>query len=56
MEGSAKQERPEAEARHATILICDIVSSTQAKKLLDLDGQLEFQRRSPAYPVPPPRH
>jgi class 3 adenylate cyclase len=32
-----------AEARHATVLKCDIVGSTRIKKLLDLDGQLAFQ-------------
>ena len=32
------------EARQATILKCDLVGSTRTKKLLDLDGQLAFQR------------
>lgn len=35
---------PAAEARHATILKCDIVGSTRTKKPLDLGAQLEFQR------------
>ena len=32
-----------AEARHATVLKCDIVGSTRIKKQLDLEGQLAFQ-------------
>lgn len=35
---------PDAEARHATVVKCDIVGSTQTKRLLDLEGQLAFQR------------
>jgi class 3 adenylate cyclase len=34
----------DAEVRHVTILKCDLVNSTRTKKLLDLDGQLAFQR------------
>ena len=35
----------EAEAHHVTILKCDLVGSTQTKKRLDLEAQLEFQQR-----------
>lgn len=42
---SPNLEGPEAEARQATVLKCDLVGSTRAKKSLDLGGQLEFQRR-----------
>ena len=36
--------RPADEARHATVLKCDLVGSTRIKKQLDLEGQLAFQR------------
>jgi len=36
---------PEAEARHATIVKCDLVASTRAKRQLDLEAQFKFQRR-----------
>jgi class 3 adenylate cyclase len=32
------------EARHASVLKCDLVSSTMTKRQLDLDGQVAFQR------------
>jgi class 3 adenylate cyclase len=35
----------DADARHVTILKCDVVGSTGVKKRLDLEGQLNFQRR-----------
>jgi class 3 adenylate cyclase len=41
---SLNREGHEAEARHANILKCDLVGSTQAKKSFDLGEQLEFQR------------
>jgi class 3 adenylate cyclase len=34
----------DAEARHATVLKCDLVGSTQIKRRLDIEGQLIFQR------------
>ena len=40
----AARKGPDAEARHATVLKCDVVGSTWAKKPLDLEGQLTFQR------------
>ena len=36
---------PEAEARHATIVKCDLVASTRAKRQLDLEAQFKFQQR-----------
>jgi class 3 adenylate cyclase len=42
---TSTHESPPAEARHATILKCDIVGSTSAKKQLDLEEQLDFQNR-----------
>jgi class 3 adenylate cyclase len=42
---SPKRESPDAEARHATILKCDLVGSTRARQSVDLGEQLEFQRR-----------
>src|SRR5260370_40536015 len=42
--GSPPPEGYVAQAGHATILKCDLVGSTRAKRTLDLSGQLEFQR------------
>ena len=44
--GSLASRGPDAEARYATILKCDLVDSTRTKRPLDLDAQFAFQRKS----------
>ena len=44
--GSLASRGPDAEARYATVLKCDLVDSTRTKKPLDLEGQFVFQRKS----------
>ena len=40
---SIESTEPQMQVRFATVLKCDLVSSTRVKRQLDLDGQVAFQ-------------